>query len=126
MARVGEQSAVPLRSSIPVRVWHSVRSASVREPTMSLGLFILAVLVLISLVGPVLSSSDPSKINMDARLQAPFLDAYWFGADEFGQGRLQPHHSGWAHIPVCRSDRRAAHDDSRRRIRFGSGILPAR
>ena len=51
---------------------------------MTVGLAILAILVLISLVGPVISSTDPGKINMDARLEAPSA-THWFGADEFGR-----------------------------------------
>ena len=58
MARVEEQAAVRLKSSVPIRVWRSVRSAAVREPTMTVGLAILAILVLISLIGPVISSTD--------------------------------------------------------------------
>ena len=123
MARVGEQSAAPLRSSVPVRVWRSVRSASVREPTMSLGLAILAVLVLISLVGPVLSSTDPSKINMDARLQAPSA-THWVRGRRVRQGRLQPHYPRRAHIPVRRSDRRAVHHAARSGLRLYRGLLP--
>ena len=84
MARVEEQTAVRLKSSVPIRVWRSVRSAAVREPTMTVGLAILAIQVLISLVGPVVSSTDPGKINMDARLEAPSA-THWFGADEFGR-----------------------------------------
>ena len=84
MARVEEHTAAPFRSALPARVWRSMRSSAIREPTMTLGLCILAVLVLISLVGPVLSPTDPTKINMDARLQAP-SSTHWFGADEFGR-----------------------------------------
>ena len=124
MARVGEQAAAPLRSSLPVRVWRSVRSASVREPTMSLGLAVLAVLVLISLVGPILSSADPSKINMDARLQAPSA-THWFGADEFGRDVFSRTILGGRISLFVGRDRRAAHDDSRRGLRFGRRLLPA-
>ena len=84
MAREDGQTAGALRSSISRRAWRSVREAAAREPTMTLGLLILGALVLISVIGPFLSSADPNKINMDARLEAPSA-THWFGADEFGR-----------------------------------------
>ena len=69
------------------RAARAVRSAARmagREPTMTFGLSLLLILVAISLIGPFAISNEPTKINMDARLDAPSA-AYWFGTDAFGR-----------------------------------------
>jgi len=70
--------------SLAARAWRSSLSAAVREPTMTIGLALLAVLVLISVFAPFVIANEPTKINMDARLNAPSAD-YWFGTDAFGR-----------------------------------------
>ena len=72
------------RASLAARAVRSATRLAGREPTMTFGLSLLFVLVAISLTGPFLISNEPTKINMDARLDAPSAD-YWFGTDAFGR-----------------------------------------
>ena len=66
------------------RAVRSLTRVAGREPTMTFGLSLLFILVAISLIGPFAISNAPTKINMDARLDAPSA-AYWFGTDAFGR-----------------------------------------
>ena len=72
------------RASLAARAVRSAARVAGREPTMTFGLSLLFVLVAISLTGPFLIANEPTKINMDARLDAPSAD-YWFGTDAFGR-----------------------------------------
>ena len=72
------------RASLAARAVRSAMRVAGREPTMTFGLSLLFVLVAISLTGPFLIANEPTKINMDARLDAPSA-AYWFGTDAFGR-----------------------------------------
>jgi len=72
------------RASLAARAVRSATRLAGREPTMTFGLSLLFVLVAISLIGPFLIANEPTKINMDARLDAPSAD-YWFGTDAFGR-----------------------------------------
>ena len=72
------------RASLAARAIRSATRVAGREPTMTFGLSLLFVLVAISLTGPFLIANEPTKINMDARLDAPSAD-YWFGTDAFGR-----------------------------------------
>lgn len=72
------------RASLAARAVRSATRLAGREPTMTFGLSLLFVLVAISLTGPFLIANEPTKINMDARLDAPSAD-YWFGTDAFGR-----------------------------------------
>lgn len=72
------------RASLAARAVRSATRVAGREPTMTFGLSLLFVLVAISLTGPFLIANEPTKINMDARLDAPSAD-YWFGTDAFGR-----------------------------------------
>ena len=63
-----------------------------RQPTMSAGIAILAIMVLISITGPLLLPNEgrlgafypPNKIHMDDRLEAPGSQ-FLFGSDDFGR-----------------------------------------
>ncbi len=63
-----------------------------RQPTMSAGIIIIAVMVLISTTGPLLLPNEgrlgvlypPNKIHMDDRLEAPGSQ-FLFGSDDFGR-----------------------------------------
>ena len=72
------------RPSSLARAWRSSLNAAAREPTMTLGIALLAALVAISAVAPFVVPNEPTKINMDARLEAP-SSSYWFGTDAFGR-----------------------------------------
>ena len=84
MAQATEQTLTERSHSLPVRAWRVSANVAVREPTMAIGLALLAILVLISVISPFLIANEPTKINMDARLDAPSSD-YWFGTDAFGR-----------------------------------------
>ena len=72
------------RPSSLARAWRASLNAAAREPTMTLGIALLAALVAISVVAPFVVPNEPTKINMDARLEAPSA-SYWFGTDAFGR-----------------------------------------
>ena len=84
MAQATRNPLARQRISIVSRVWRSSLNTAVREPTMTIGLVLLAVLIAISLIAPFVVPNPPTKINMDARLGAPSAD-YWFGTDAFGR-----------------------------------------
>ncbi len=67
-----------------IRAWRASLSAAAREPTMTIGLLTLFVLAAISIAGPYIVPYAPTKIDMDARLEAPSA-VHWFGADAFGR-----------------------------------------
>lgn len=60
--------------------WFALR----RNPNMLLGSVILAVVVVIALLSPYLTRTDPSALNPFERLQAPSA-THWFGADHLGR-----------------------------------------
>ena len=72
------------RLSLAARAWRSSLNTAAREPTMTVGLVLIAILVIISAFAPFVIPNEPTKINMDARLDAPSAD-YWFGTDAFGR-----------------------------------------
>ena len=78
---LNESGAPASRAARAVR---SLTRVAGREPTMTFGLSLLLILVAISLIGPFAIPNPPTKINMDARLDAPST-AYWFGTDAFGR-----------------------------------------
>ena len=84
MAQATRNPLAGQRIQIISRVWRSSLNTAVREPTMAIGLVLLAVLIAISLIAPFVVPNPPTKINMDARLGAPSAD-YWFGTDAFGR-----------------------------------------
>ena len=84
MAQVTEQTLAERSQSLPARALRMSVNTAAREPTMMVGIAILAVLVLISVFSPFVIANEPTKINMDARLDAPSAD-YWFGTDAFGR-----------------------------------------
>ena len=71
-------------ASRAARAVRSLARVAGREPTMTFGLALLLILVAISLIGPFAIANEPTKINMDARLDSPSA-AYWFGTDAFGR-----------------------------------------
>ena len=80
MTAVGEQLAV---SKFESRV-RSAQLIAKRQPSMTVGLVIIALLVVISIGAPLITSGAPTEINMGSRLTGPSLQ-HWFGADGFGR-----------------------------------------
>lgn len=55
-----------------------------RDPLSNVGAAILTVIVVVAIIAPVLTSSDPVKVNYGARFVAPNSD-YLFGTDHLGR-----------------------------------------
>lgn len=55
-----------------------------KNPLMILGVVVLLTILLLSLFAPLISSYDPTKINIRERF-APPSAAHWFGTDEVGR-----------------------------------------
>ncbi|MEO8609661.1 MAG: ABC transporter permease [Chloroflexota bacterium] len=58
-----------------------------RNPTVILGLVVVAVWILLGVFAPIIAPKDPLKQNVSDRLQAP-NPAYPFGSDELGRDML--------------------------------------
>ena len=84
MAQAAGETLAQERLSIAARVMKSSLDLAGREPTMTAGLLVLFALVTVSLVAPFVVPNEPTKINMDARLEGPSA-SYWFGTDAFGR-----------------------------------------
>ena len=84
MAQATRHTLAGQRSSLAARAWRSSVQVAVREPTMTIGLGLLAILVLVSVFAPFIIAHEQTKINMDARLEGPSA-SYWFGTDAFGR-----------------------------------------
>ena len=80
MTSVGEQLAV---SKFQGRV-RAARLIAKRQPSMTVGLAIIALLVVVSIGAPLITSVAPTEINMGSRLTGP-SPQHWFGADGFGR-----------------------------------------
>src|SRR5215210_5465136 len=51
------------------------------------GLFIVSLLVLLALIGPLVSPADPLEMNTRHRLESPSTE-FWFATDDFGRDML--------------------------------------
>ncbi|USG64548.1 ABC transporter permease subunit [Brevibacillus ruminantium] len=79
-------------SSLPIKAEAATAPRSVnpfwfrirRNPLTLFGLFLLIAILLLSVCAPLISSYDPSKINIKERF-APPSAAHWFGTDEVGR-----------------------------------------
>ncbi|RXT06529.1 ABC transporter permease [Ammoniphilus sp. CFH 90114] len=79
--QVQTQTVLPKRDINPV--WYKLKS---NKMTL-VGMGILGFIVLISLLAPLLSPYDPTKINIAERFQPP-SSSHWFGTDEVGRDIL--------------------------------------
>ncbi|MEJ8545542.1 ABC transporter permease subunit [Brevibacillus borstelensis] len=71
-------AALPPRKS--TLFWFRLR----RSPLTLLGLFLLAMLLLLAVCAPLISPHDPTRINIVERFSPPSAD-HWFGTDEVGR-----------------------------------------
>lgn len=60
--------------------WYKIR----RNPLTLFGLFLLLLILLASIFAPLISSYDPTKINIAQRFGPPSSE-HWFGTDEVGR-----------------------------------------
>jgi len=65
-------------------LWREAFSRLLRNPGTLTGLILLAILVLVALLAPVITSYDPVELSPRDRLQAPSL-THLFGTDAFGR-----------------------------------------
>jgi peptide/nickel transport system permease protein len=68
----------------PVRVRTGLFGFIYRYPTMALGLFILALMMIAAIAAPYLWTVDPTAINTSRRTREPSANN-WFGTDAFGR-----------------------------------------
>ena len=55
-----------------------------RNTNMSLGMLILAIAILVAVMSPLMTRTDPSKLSPFERLQSP-RQSHWFGTDHLGR-----------------------------------------
>jgi peptide/nickel transport system permease protein len=58
-----------------------------RNPTMMFGLVVLAVMLVMALFAPLLTSEDPIRLQFGSRLRPPSAQ-HWFGTDDLGRDIL--------------------------------------
>ena len=60
------------------------RTSPLRQPSASIGLFIIGALSTVAVFGPSLSPHDPNEQDIARRLEGPSAD-YWLGTDHLGR-----------------------------------------
>ncbi len=56
-----------------------------RNPNMSLGLFMVAIIIFVAVFAPWIAAKDPAELNVVAGRLKPPSEEYWFGSDRFGR-----------------------------------------
>ncbi len=69
---------------LPVRVRGGVAGFVFRQPTVALGLFILAIMLVLAVFAPWFGTLDPTALAPAKRTRPPSMD-FWFGTDAFGR-----------------------------------------
>jgi peptide/nickel transport system permease protein len=68
----------------PVRVRRGIRGFVWRHPTLSIGLVLLGMMILVALLAPWLGSVDPTALAPAKRTREPNAE-FWFGSDAYGR-----------------------------------------
>ena len=68
----------------PVRVRRGIRGFVWRHPTLSIGLVLLGLMILVALLAPWLGSVDPTALAPAKRTREPNAE-FWFGSDAYGR-----------------------------------------
>jgi peptide/nickel transport system permease protein len=68
----------------PVRERRGIRGFVWRHPTLSIGLALLAVMLLIAILAPLLGTVDPTALAPAKRTREPGAE-FWFGSDAYGR-----------------------------------------
>ena len=87
MARDGQATLVMEMAASRKRLGHlltRVRHLSARNPTMVAGIAVVAVMILIAICAPLLTSSDAGNVDPFSRFAEPSSE-YWFGTDNLGR-----------------------------------------
>jgi len=68
----------------PVRERRGIRGFVRRHPTLSIGLFLLGVMLFVALLAPWLGTVDPTALAPIKRTREPGAE-FWFGSDAYGR-----------------------------------------
>lgn len=68
----------------PVKTRKGVSGFVFRHPTLAIGLFLLALMLIIAILAPYLGTVDPTALAPAKRTRAPSAE-YWFGTDAYGR-----------------------------------------
>ena len=68
----------------PVRVRRGIRGFVWRHPTLSIGLVLLGLMILVAVLAPWLGSVDPTALAPAKRTREPNAE-FWFGSDAYGR-----------------------------------------
>lgn len=81
----GFRTAPPLPDILPpVKVRRGLIGFVLRHPTISIGLFLLGIMVFIAIFAPLLTDIDPTALAPAKRTREPSAD-FWFGTDAYGR-----------------------------------------
>ncbi len=56
-----------------------------RNPNLSLGLFMVVIIIFVAIFAPWIATKDPGELNVVAGRLKPPSEEYWFGSDRFGR-----------------------------------------
>ena len=68
----------------PVRVRRGIRGFVWRHPTLSIGLVLLGLMILVAVLAPWLGTVDPTALAPAKRTREPNAE-FWFGSDAYGR-----------------------------------------
>jgi peptide/nickel transport system permease protein len=68
----------------PVRVRRGIRGFVWRHPTLSIGLVLLGLMILVAVLAPWLGNVDPTALAPAKRTREPNAE-FWFGSDAYGR-----------------------------------------
>jgi peptide/nickel transport system permease protein len=68
----------------PVRERRGIRGFAWRHPTLSIGLVLLGLMILVAVLAPWLGSVDPTALAPAKRTREPNAE-FWFGSDAYGR-----------------------------------------
>lgn len=74
----------PKRSSPRVEAYKAFWKRLSRNKAAMVGGFFIVLFVIISIIGPFLTTQDPTEVNVLNKLQSPSAE-HWFGTDNFGR-----------------------------------------
>lgn len=67
--------------------WMRVKRQARRNPTLLIGIVLVAIVLLIGLLGPLFAPYSPVKQDYEAAVQPPSTE-HWLGTDKFGRDQL--------------------------------------
>ena len=73
-------AGIRVRAGVRRRLWHLVRT----QPLGTLGVFLIALVVVVAIFAPLIASQDPLTVNADERLVG-LSSRHFFGTDDYGR-----------------------------------------